>query len=81
MRSDLKGQGLGRLLLSKMMDFLPRRGTQRMVAWVLRENKPMRELALALGFVEDREGEAAGGDDDVRFVLEFRRPCVIGMWS
>ena len=30
----------------------------------------MRELALALGFVEDRE--AAAGDD-VRFVLELKR--------
>ena len=38
----------------------------------MRENKPMLELALALGFVEDREGEAAVGDDDVRFVLELR---------
>ena len=44
-RSDLKGQGLARLLLRKMIDFLARRGTQRMVGYVLRENEAMRELA------------------------------------
>ena len=69
-RSDLKGRGLGRRLLEKMVAYLASRGTQRIVARVRRENKPMRELALALGFVEDREAAAA---DDVRFVLELRR--------
>ena len=52
-RSDLKGQGLARLLLRKMIDFLARRGIQRMVGYVLRENEAMRELAQSQGFVVD----------------------------
>ena len=52
-RSDLKGQGLGRLLLRKMIDFLARRGAQRMVGYVLRENEAVRELAQSQGFVVD----------------------------
>ena len=52
-RSDLKGQGLGHLLLRKMIDFLAGRGTQRMVAYVLRENEAMRELARSQGFAVD----------------------------
>ena len=50
-RSDLKGRGLGRLLLEKMIAYLAGRGTQRMVGLVLRENQAMRDLAQALGFV------------------------------
>ena len=48
-RSDLKGSGLGSRLLSKMIDFLRGRGTQRLVATVLLENRRMRELAASLG--------------------------------
>jgi acetyltransferase len=48
-RSDLKRQGLGHLLLKKMTDFLTGRGTQRMVGYVLRENESMRELAKSQG--------------------------------
>jgi acetyltransferase len=49
-RSDLKGAGLGERLLSKMVDYLRQRGTQWLVANVLRENRRMLELAQALGF-------------------------------
>ena len=63
-RSDLKGQGLGRLLLRKMIDFLARRGTQRMVGYVLRENEAMRELAQSQGFVVD----AVASDADALFL-------------
>ena len=63
-RSDLKGQGLARLLLRKMIDFLARRGTQRMVGYVLRENEAMRELAQSQGFVVD----AVASDADALFL-------------
>ena len=70
-RSDLKGQGLGHLLLRKMIDFLSRRGTQRMVGDVLRENKAMRELARSQGFAVD---SAASDVDALRFVLALPGP-------
>ncbi len=54
-RSDLKGQGLGHLLMEKMIGFLARRGTRRMVGQILRENDAMRKLARSLGFVADAE--------------------------
>jgi acetyltransferase len=55
-RSDLKGEGLGHLLLAKMIEHLRRRGTQRMVAYVLRENAAMRDLARSHGFAVDPKG-------------------------
>ncbi|HEY2190406.1 MAG TPA: bifunctional acetate--CoA ligase family protein/GNAT family N-acetyltransferase [Caldimonas sp.] len=71
-RSDLKGRGLGRLLLEKMVAYLAGRGTQRVVGYVLRENLPMRELARALGFIDERRG--ADGADELRLVLALQRP-------
>ena len=69
-RSDLKGRGLGHLLLRKMIGFLALRGTGRMVAYVMRENIAMRELALSHGFTLD----AAGTDvDALHFVLTLPR--------
>ncbi len=65
-RSDMKGRGLGHLLMRKMIRFLSGRGTQRMVGAVLHENHGMRELARSNGFVVD----AAGSDADaLRVVL------------
>jgi acetyltransferase len=52
-RSDLQGTGLGHRLLAKMIAYLRGRGTQRMVALVLRENRSMRELATSHGFTLD----------------------------
>ena len=49
-RSDTKGAGLGRRLMTKMIDFLRGRGTQRLMAIVLAENTAMLELAVKLGF-------------------------------
>lgn len=49
-RSDLKGAGLGERLMRKMIDYQRARGTQWLVAQVLRENTRMLELAQALGF-------------------------------
>lgn len=58
-RSDLKGQGLGALLLDKLIRYLRARGTQRLVGDVFLENRRMRELAHRLGF---RERPAEDGD-------------------
>jgi len=70
-RSDLKGRGLGRLLLEKMVAYLRSHGTQRVVGLVMRENVAMRALSQALGFVV--EPDRAVGDDDVRVVLDLAR--------
>lgn len=69
-RSDLKGRGLGHLLMGTLVDFTRRRGTQRLVGLVLRENLPMRNLALSQGFELD---EAGSDIDALRFVLELAR--------
>jgi len=49
-RSDLKGGGLGKRLMRKLIEYLRAKGTQRLVAQVLRENTRMLELARELGF-------------------------------
>ncbi|MBZ8139444.1 GNAT family N-acetyltransferase [Rubrivivax gelatinosus] len=49
-RSDLKGARLGERLMRKLIDYLRARGTQRLVATVLTENRRMLDLAGRLGF-------------------------------
>ncbi len=59
-RSELKGSGLGRLLMEKMIAYLRAQGTQRLVATVLDYNDRMLKLAKELGFKQDpapRDGE------------------------
>lgn len=52
-RSDLKGQGLGKLLMDKIIRYCRARGTHRMVAEVLPQNIAMLELAKQAGFGEE----------------------------
>lgn len=49
-RSDLKGKGLGKLLMQRMLAYTRSRGTRSLVGYVLRENAPMLGLAKAYGF-------------------------------
>jgi acetyltransferase len=49
-RSDLKGAGLGGRLMDALIDYLRRRGTQRLTATVLSENQRMLDLGRRLGF-------------------------------
>jgi len=65
-RTDLKGQGLGHLLLGKLLRYLEGHGTQRVVGDVLHENHAMRELATSLGFELDPDGP---DDSALRYVL------------
>jgi acetyltransferase len=51
-RSELKGGGLGLLLMRKLIDYLRSQGTARLVAHVLDQNDRMLKLANALGFKE-----------------------------
>ena len=49
-RSDLKGQGLGRLLMSKMIRYCRERGTGEIRGQVLPDNQNMLRLTRKLGF-------------------------------
>ena len=69
-RSDLKGRGLGHILLAKMIAYLKAKGTRRMVGVVMRGNVAMRDLALALGMEIDSEGSDV---DALRLVLPLAR--------
>jgi acetyltransferase len=53
-RSDLKGRGLGRLLLQKLIRYARGQGLERLVGVVLRENAGMLALARHCGFTADR---------------------------
>ena len=59
-RSDLKRQGIGQLLVDKLIDFLEGRGTQRVSAEVFRSNTAINALLRGNGFASD--GAELGGD-------------------
>ncbi|MEO8248726.1 MAG: bifunctional acetate--CoA ligase family protein/GNAT family N-acetyltransferase [Burkholderiales bacterium] len=67
-RSDLQGKGLGHLLTRKIIEYAAARGTQRMVAYVLHDNRGMCRLALSHGFVRSAERSSA---DALCFVLRL----------
>jgi acetyltransferase len=49
-RSDVKGQGLGRSLFSRLIWYHRGRGTKELIGQVLPHNVPMLRLAASLGF-------------------------------
>jgi len=49
-RSDLKRQGLGMLLMRKLIRYCRERGTCRLWGSVMTDNAPMLHLSKALGF-------------------------------
>jgi acetyltransferase len=49
-RSDLKGRGLGTLLMQTLIDYCRKRGTQELVGEALGENVGIQRLATRLGF-------------------------------
>ena len=68
-RSDLKGAGLGRLLMETLIEHLRQRGTRRLVGEVLPENAAMLGLARRLGF------EASPGDGLVHIEQQLQAPA------
>jgi acetyltransferase len=60
-RSDLKGSGLGLLLMQKMIAYLRAQGTQSLVATVLDHNERMLKLARELGFKEVSSSDGIRG--------------------
>ncbi|TSE20947.1 Succinate--CoA ligase ADP-forming subunit alpha [Tepidimonas alkaliphilus] len=63
-RSDLKGRGLGRILMDKLIRYLRAHGTRRIVGQVLRENTAMLALLARLGF----QVQPHPHDPDLRWV-------------
>lgn len=59
-RSDLKGQGLGRLLMLRLMEYAKRRGTGELIGDVLEENVRMLALCRELGFAIQPLAKAPG---------------------
>ncbi|WP_420376581.1 GNAT family N-acetyltransferase, partial [Pollutimonas sp. H1-120] len=49
-RSDLKGKGLGSLLMKKIIDYCQAKGTARISGMTMPSNKGMLSLAQKLGF-------------------------------
>ena len=68
-RSNLKGSGLGLLLMQKMITYLRGQGTQRLVATVLDYNERMLGLARQLGFELEGLGTGEAGVRDIRLDL------------
>lgn len=64
-RSDRQGHGLGRLLLSAVLDYAEARGLKEVWGEILHENEPMQVLARDLGFV-------TGVSDDARVLRLVR---------
>ncbi len=59
LRSDLKGQGLGRKLLEKMIRYCKMRGIRTLVGQVLEQNYAMLGLAEKIGFTRGRIQDGA----------------------
>ena len=72
-RHELKGTGLGHLLMDKLIRYFRAAGTREMTAVVLKENRAMRELGHALGFSD----QPSPDDPDIRLLtlaLQARTP-------
>lgn len=67
-RSDLRGKGLGSVLLKKLIDYCHERGTREIVGRVLPENKRMLSLAEKYGF----RFASPAGDEPLDVRLSFR---------
>ncbi|WP_448192517.1 bifunctional acetate--CoA ligase family protein/GNAT family N-acetyltransferase [Azospirillum sp. sgz301742] len=74
-RSDMKGQGLGYLLMQRILDYARSRGIKEVYGEVLRENTNMLGMCRALGFVR-KENLDEPGVVEVKIDLEKARAAV-----
>ncbi|HAS61220.1 MAG TPA: protein acetyltransferase, partial [Vibrio sp.] len=61
-RSDLKGKGLGKILMNKVIDYCRNRGTLRISGMTMPTNRGMLLLAQSLGFKTDIQFEDGTAD-------------------
>lgn len=66
-RSDLHGQGLGTLLMNKLLRYCRQRGTGELFGEALADNRRMLQLARRLGFSIEAGGD--GGASRMRLAL------------
>jgi len=66
----MRGEGLGRMLLEKMIEYARRRGTLVLRGTVLPKNRPMLQLAKKLGFASHFSAE----DDAMVVTLHLNEP-------
>jgi acetyltransferase len=69
-RDDLRGEGLGRTLLEKMIRYCRAQGTLEIVGSVLPDNQPMLRLAERLGFTSRFDAD----NDVMELRLRLRSP-------
>jgi acetyltransferase len=69
LRHDMTGQGLGLLLMRRLIDYARQRGIGEIFGDVLRENTRMLQMCQKLGFTQTRHPEEPGL---VRVVLPLR---------
>ncbi|MFA0413388.1 GNAT family N-acetyltransferase [Vibrio renipiscarius] len=67
-RSDLKGKGLGKILMNKIIDYCQNKGTKRMSGMTMPTNRGMLMLAQSVGFSIDIHFE--DGTADMVLVLQ-----------
>ena len=60
---EMKGTGLGRVLMDKLIRYQRASGTQHLLATVLTENQRMRQLAASLGFSDQPTPDDASTHD------------------
>ncbi len=68
-RSDLQGKGLGRKLMTKIIDYCRSRGTKVIIGDILRQNKRMLGMTQALGF----SSTSIPGEEGVHVQLDLEK--------
>jgi GNAT superfamily N-acetyltransferase len=71
-RSDLKGQSLGRILMNKLIDYCRSRGIQQIVGEALGNNQRILKLTSRLGF--DNRFSPEAGTTFMRLDLAAMKP-------
>lgn len=74
LRPELKGSGLGLVLMQKMIAYLRGQGTQRLLATVLTCNERMLNLAEQLGFKDYPAREDGAGTKGIVLALKEAAP-------
>ena len=69
-RSDLQGHGLGRKLMTKIINYCRSRGTKVMIGDILRQNKRMLGMTQDLGF----SSKSIPGEEGVHVQLDLVEP-------
>ncbi len=68
-RSDMKGRGLGKILMQKLIRYCRSQGTRELVGQVLRDNTRMLNLSKKLGF----EIQTMGNGDILEVKLDLKK--------